>query len=134
MLITEVWKLYGTTNFFSSLNYKKGNISPYIRKGVLTHYHYHSDPKLGSGIVVIIRITCSYQYCTTILCLNWDLKIKESVNQPRYGRVYNCKYSQIIGCHNNWIIIIFSDDETYKIVLNTSIKQFLMVMWWAFLW
>ena len=33
-------------------------------------------------------------------------------NHPRYGRVYNCKYSQILGCHNNWILIQFSDDGT----------------------
>ena len=32
--------------------------------------------------------------------------------------MYNCKYSQIIGCHNNWIIIVFLDDGTYDEYYN----------------
>ena len=39
-------------------------------------------------------------------------KIKESINCPRYERVYNFKYSQIIGCRNNWVLISFLDDRT----------------------
>ena len=41
-------------------------------------------------------------------------KIKEVVNQPRYGIVYNCKYYQIIGFRNNWIITNFIGDGTYE--------------------
>ena len=52
--------------------------------------------------------------CTTILSLPWDLKTKESINQPRYGRVYNCEYYLIIGSHNNWIILNFIDEITYE--------------------
>ena len=85
-------------------------ISSYGRKGILRHYHYCSDPKLGLGIVAIRRISCSCHSCITISFIYLDLNIKESVNQTRYGRVYNCKYSQILGCHNNWIIIICFDD------------------------
>ena len=29
-----------------------------------------------------------------------------------YGQVYNCKYSKVIGCNSNWIIIIFLDNVT----------------------
>ena len=48
----------------------------------------------------------------TILSLSWDLKTKEAVNQTRYGRVYNFKFSQILGCQNNWIMMNFVGDET----------------------
>ena len=34
------------------------------------------------------------------------------MNQPRYVRVYSCKYSQMLGCHNNWILMNFLDDGT----------------------
>ena len=96
---------------FPSLNVINGKKSPYASKGILRHYHYWSDPRLCPGIVSIIRIPCSFQACTTILSLSWDPKIKEAVNQYRYGRLYDCKYSQIIGCQNNWILMIFLDDR-----------------------
>ena len=87
---------------FSSLNFINGKSSPYGGKGILRHDHrYRSDTKLDPCIVTVRRITCSFHYCTTILSLSWDSKIKESFNQPRYGRLYNFKYSQVIGCHNN---------------------------------
>ena len=74
---------------FPSLNVINGEILPYGSKGILSNYHYRSDTKLGPGIVEMIRISCSFHACTTILDLYWDIKTKESVNQPRYGRVYN---------------------------------------------
>ena len=74
---------------------------------MIRNYHYRSDPKIGPGIVAIRRIPCNTHACTIILSLSWDSKIKESVNQNRYGRVYNCKCYQIIGCNNNWIIMTF---------------------------
>ena len=88
---------------FSSLNVNNWKTPPYAIKGILRHYHYWSDPKLGSGIVTTIRIPCICHDWTAILSLSWYSKIKESVNQPRFERVYNYKYYQIIGCHNNWI-------------------------------
>ena len=98
---------------FPSLNFIKGKISPYGIKGILRHYQYCSDPKLGPGIVIIRRITCSFHSCTYIWSFYWYSKIKEAVNQPKYCRVHNYKYYQIIGCQNNWIIIFF-DDGTYE--------------------
>ena len=92
---------------FSSFNVINGKTSPYASKAILRHYHYLSDPKIGLVIFSIRRITCSFHDCTNILSLSWDPKIKEAVNQPRYGRVYHCKYFQIIGCHNNWNLMIF---------------------------
>ena len=86
---------------------------PYSSKGILRHYHYRSDPKLGPGIVAIRRIKCICHDCTAILPLSWYSKTKESFNQPRYGILYNCKYSQIIGCHNNCILMFFLDDGKY---------------------
>ena len=90
-----------------SLYVIKSKISLYAGKGILRHYHSRSDPKLGSVIVAIKIIPCIFHSCITILCLSWYSKTKEAVIQPRYGRVYNCKHSQILGCRNNWIIKIF---------------------------
>ena len=81
---------------------------------ILRNYHYRSDTKLGPGIVAIIRIPRNCHSCTNILYFYWDSNIKEVVNPPKYGRLYNCKYSQILGCHNNWIIMNFVGDGTYE--------------------
>ena len=96
------------------MNALNGKTAPYKSKGVLRRYNYRSDPKLAQKFVDIRMITCSCHTCTTTLCLSWDYKIKYARNQPRYERVYDCKYSLIIGSHNNWIIINFIDDGTYE--------------------
>ena len=95
-------KVFPVMNY---LNFINGKPSPYGSKGVLIHYHYSSDPKLGLGIVTIRRITYTFHDCRTILYLTRDYKIKEAFNQPKYGRVYNCKYSIFFGSHNNWIVM-----------------------------
>ena len=69
---------------FPSLNVIKRKILPYGSKGILRHYHYCSDPKLGPGMVAIIRIPCSFHACKTISYISWDSIIKEAVNQPIY--------------------------------------------------
>ena len=74
-----------------SLNVINGKTYPYGSRGILRHYHYFSDTKLGTGIVAIRIISCNWNSCTTILSLSWDSETKEAVNQPIYGRVYNCK-------------------------------------------
>ena len=95
---------------FSSFNGINGKTYPYGIKGILRHYHYWQDPKLGQVIVTIRRNPCNFHACTTILSLSWASKIKEAINHPRYGGVYNYKYSQILGCKNNSNIMIFDDD------------------------
>ena len=86
---------------FALLNVINGKILLFASKGILRHYHYWSDPKLGPGIVGIRIIPCSFHDCTCVLFFYCDPKIKESVNKPRYGIIYNRKYCQTIGCHNN---------------------------------
>ena len=84
-----------------------GKKSPDGSKFIIRHYHYWSDTKLDPGIFSMRRIPCSWHACTTIWSISWYSKTKEAVNKPRHGRVYTCKYPQIIGCHNIWIIMIF---------------------------
>ena len=64
------------------------------------------DQKLGTGIFAIIGVPCRYDACITILSISWE------VNKPIYGWVYNWKYSQILGCHNNYILMNVLDDVT----------------------
>ena len=99
---------------------------------ILRYYNYLSDPKLGMGIVAIIKTPFCCHACKTVLSPYWDSKIKEAVNQPRYGRVYNCKYSQILGCHNNCILMNCLDDGTdeyyYKNINRTILDGNVMKM------
>ena len=103
-------KMRWNKKLIPSLNCIDGKSSPYGSKGVLRHYHYWSDPKLGPGVVEIRINTCSCHSCTKILSLPWDSTVREAFNHPIYGRVYNCKYSIIIDYHNNWIVMNFLDD------------------------
>ena len=103
-------KMRWNNKLFPSLNVINGETFPYESKGILIHYHYRYDTKLGPGIFGIRIIPCSFYAYTAILSLSWDPKIKESVNHPRYGRVYNCRCSQILVCHHNWILMNFLDD------------------------
>ena len=97
-------KIICNNKLFPSLNIVNVKSSPYLSKGIIIHYHYLSDPKLCLGIVAIKIIPCSCHACKIILS---DSKIIEAFNQHRCGRVYNFKYSQILGCHNNWNIMGF---------------------------
>ena len=68
-------KLQHNNKLFPSFNAINGKSTKYRSKGVLRHYHYRSDPKIGPGIFAIIIITCSFHACTTKLYINWDDKI-----------------------------------------------------------
>ena len=59
---------------FPSLNVIIGKTYPYGTKGILRHYHYRSDTKLGPGIVSVRIIPCNCRDCINILSLSWDLK------------------------------------------------------------
>ena len=107
-------KMRCNNKLFPSLNVINGKTSPNESKGILRYSHYRSYPKLCPGLAAIRKIPCSCHTCKTILSLFWDSKIKEAVDQPRYGIVNNCKYSQILGCHNNCIIMIFLNYGTYE--------------------
>ena len=60
----------------SIIKFINGKYSTYESKGIIRHYHYHSDPKLGPGIAVIRKVTCSCQDCTTIPSIYLDSTIK----------------------------------------------------------
>ena len=51
---------------FPPLNIINGKTSPYGSKVILRHYHYQSDPKLGTGVVEIRIIPCSDHAFTTM--------------------------------------------------------------------
>ena len=54
-----------------SLNVINGKLSPYGSNGILIHYHFQYDPKLGPNTVAIIIISRSFHACTAILSLSW---------------------------------------------------------------
>ena len=70
-------KMGCNNELLSSLNVIIVKSSPYENKGILRHYHYWSDPKLGLGIVAIRIITFIFHSCMKILYLPWDSKIKK---------------------------------------------------------
>ena len=96
--------------FFPSLNIINIKTALYGSKGFLIHYKYRPDQKLCQGDVSVRIINHSCHDFTTQISLTWNSKIKDTCTQSRYGRVYDCKYSPIIGYQNNWIIMNLIDD------------------------
>ena len=72
-------KMRCNKKMFLSLNIINVKSSPYINKGILRHYNYQSDTKLGPFIVAIRIIPCSCHDFTTILSLSWYSKIKRRI-------------------------------------------------------
>jgi hypothetical protein len=77
---------------------------------VLSHYHYRCDPNLGNSKCAMRRISCLRQACTDQLDEDWIPGV-ESEKQLCYAPVLNCKYNQILGNYNNWIIMPFNATE-----------------------
>ena len=77
-------KMIWNNKIFPSLNVINGKTLPYAIKGILRHYHYRSDTKLGPGIFVIRRIPCSFHDCTNILSLYWDSKQLISLDMEEF--------------------------------------------------
>ena len=71
-------KMRCDNKLFSCLNVVNGKTSPYGSKGIIIHYHYWSDPKIGPGIVAIRIFSCICHACTTILSLSWNSKINKA--------------------------------------------------------
>ena len=75
--------------FFPPLNVVNFKTPPYVRKGILRHYDYIFDQKLGEGFVAVIINHLNCHDCTTQLYITWDTKIKDPCNQTRYGIIFN---------------------------------------------
>ena len=106
---------------------ESGNSAPIRGKcGVMTHYHYRLDPKLGEGVCAIHCIPCACAACVQQLQLPWDPKLSHASKQPRYQSAQECVYQSILGSFNDWIIMPFQNkstseetfEEVHKIVLN----------------
>ena len=65
MLITEELKLWQKNKLFSYLNIINRKTTPYGIKGVLRHYHYRYNQKLGQGVVSTRIIPWICYDCTT---------------------------------------------------------------------
>ena len=99
-------------------------------RGVLTHYHFRADPKLGQGFVAVHRIPCACVACTAQLDKEWlpGIAAKE---QPRYASVKLCKYWPVLGKYNDWVIMSFKDKGTteeefesvHRFVLNGMVSS-----------
>ena len=67
-----------------------------------------------------MKLSCLHNFIISL-----DSKSKEAVIHPIYGRVYNYKYSQTLGCHNNWILLNFKDDGTDEEIYKHIIRKIL---------
>ena len=64
-------KMYCDTNQFPALPFCGPHPKPRGSRGLIKHYHFCFDPKLGHGICVICRIPCACVACTSMLDKLW---------------------------------------------------------------
>jgi hypothetical protein len=89
------------------------------------------DPKLTEGQCAMRRIPCLCEECTKQLDKDWIPQVP-AADQPRYGKVERCKYSNILGSYNDWIIMPFKHgvdnseedmDDIHQMILNSIAGQ-----------
>ena len=93
------------------------------RQGIMTHYNYRVDPKLGFGKCAVRRIPCMCSACIAQLDLPWDPTLPAE-EQPRFAQVQTCKYWKIFEGMNDWIIMTLQDKGTR----DTEIEEMHQVM------
>ena len=116
--------MYCNINKFPALTFCGPHSKPLGARGLSKHYHLRFDPKLGNGVCTILRITCAYVACTSMLDKPWISYIP-SDEQERYKPVTKCTYWQVLGSFNYWNIIQLSQksipsdafDEIYQVVI-----------------
>ena len=121
-LVNMSWK----NTLFPKLPAPESQPNVHGKHGVMTHYHFRVDPKLGEGKCAIRRIPCACAACIEQMQKHWDPKIKDPSEQPRYSPVQQCTYSSILGAYNDWVIMDFKNkatpeeefDELHAIVLD----------------
>ena len=65
------FRMYCNTNKFPSLHLCGTYSKPHGARGLIKHYHFRFDPKLGNGICEIRHIPCACVACTSMLDKPW---------------------------------------------------------------
>ena len=99
-------KSYGFTNIIG----EKYN-------GMLACYHLHVDPQLSINKSALQRMPCAYKSCANKLSLRWIDNVAAE-NQPRFSHNDRCKYINIFGHYNDWIIINISKKNPQDLIEN----------------
>ena len=84
-------KIYCNTNRFPELLFSGPYSKPHVLRGLIKHYHFIFDPKLGMGVCEICHIPRACVACTSILDKSWIFGIS-SDKQERYKPVTMCTY------------------------------------------
>ena len=73
-------------------------------------YHYHCAPQFLLGTPAVIRISCACSTCDALIKTEWDHKITNFKDQPRFQRNENCYMEPIMRMNNNWYIVQLQTD------------------------
>ena len=79
--------------------------------GILHHYNFRADPKLGYECIAVRRIPCACDACLNQMKQSW-LRNKSFHEQPRYmSNNKNCVLWNVMGELNNWKLISIIDTK-----------------------
>ena len=78
-----------------------------------SRFPYRVDIELGKYVCVILLVSCACPACVGQLDKYWLPTIYTS-SQPRYDRVENGYYENILEHYNDWVIMEILDNKTLQ--------------------
>ena len=102
---------YFNTNQLPALPLCGQHSKPHGARGLIKHYSFRFDPKIGNGICAIHRISCACVACTSMLDKPWVSGIS-LYEQEHYKPVTKCTQWPVLVSFINWSTIQLSQNST----------------------
>ena len=112
-IVKQDVRVYCNTNQFPELPFCGPHSKPHGARGIIKHYHFPFDTKLGNGVCEILCIPCACVACTSMLYKPWIYGIPSGETE-RYKPVTKCTYWPVLGyfkigtlsyCHRSQLLI-----------------------------
>lgn len=84
--------------------------------GIMAHYHFLADWRMGTGVIAARRIPCSCRFCVERLEIKWEKELQPAL-QPRFQPVPHeqngCVLKEVLGSLNDWKIVTVMPDPDH---------------------
>ena len=70
--------------------------------GVRSMHHIYVSHEMGLGTIALRRIPCHCAACRRQMNVEWDNRITNVAQQPRFADVLDCRFRQFLSGRNKW--------------------------------